>query len=272
MELLPEVADSPCNDKSDSIEAENITSQINSQTEILVGRVSDLRCGHKVQEAKTDCNENCRKRSLSTDYSVSESKKQRLVDEKTNNITQSLRDVRVGSVDSMMDSGEVDSVCSETCGLRDVKLEGPAFIKERQMSMDSTRDSGIGESSREVEGDKARTSTDEENEADVDGIDDDDDDDDGTCWQPKQKISVSKRLPGRMCEGLFSPVAVIVECLMWLFILENTYFFISPNRYVFQGAEVYSTTTKIKKSDMNSRESDDVGSDSDSEMSDADNL
>lgn len=200
-ELLPEPTDTPNNQKQDS-EAENITNQINSETEILVGKVSGHRCGHTIQETKTDCNENCRKRSLSSDFSPSESKRQKLTEEKTNVITQSLRDVRVGSVDSMMDSGEGESVCSESCGFRDIKHAGPAFIKERQMSMDSTRDSGIGESSREVEGEKIRTSTDEDNEADVDDIDDEDDDD-GTCWQPKQRIPISKRLPGEASKSCF---------------------------------------------------------------------
>ena len=193
-ELLPVSTDESNNFKLDS-EAENLTSQINSQTEIFVGKVSNQRCGHTVQESKTDCNENCRKRSLGTsDCPGNDSKRQKLTEEKTNVITQSLRDVRVGSVDSMMDSGEGESVCSETCGLRDLRNAGPGFIKERQMSMDSTRDSGIGESGREVESEKLRASTDE---ADVDDIDDEDDDDE-TCWQPKQKIPLSKLLPGNL--------------------------------------------------------------------------
>lgn len=197
-QLTPELTTEALNNQKQDSEAENLTNQITSQTEIFVGKVSNYRCGHTVQEAKMDCNENCRKRNndCTTKYSESEPKKQKITDEKTSDITQSLRDVRVGSVDSMVDSGEGESVCSESCGFKDLKNMGPAFIKERQCSMDSTRDSGIGESGREAESEKIRISTDEDGEGDVDDIDDEDDD--GTCWQPKQRIPISKRLPGRM--------------------------------------------------------------------------
>lgn len=185
-ELLPDPAETPSEEKQDA-DAESLTNQINSQTEIFVGKISNFRYGHTVQEVKTDCNENCRKRNLEESESHEDPKRLRLCDEKTNVITQSLRDVRVCSVDSVMDSGEGESVCSDNCGLRDLRQSSPSSIKERQMSMDSTRDSGIGENSKEAEGEKARE--------DVDEVDDDEDDD-GTCWQPKQRTAVSKRLPG----------------------------------------------------------------------------
>lgn len=188
--LLPEPTETSSGAKQES-ESDPQTNEINAQAQSLVGKISNFKYGPSIQEVKTDCNENCRKRSLvNSDYSGSDSKRMRLSDEKTNVITQSLREVRVCSVDSTMDSGEGESVCSETCNLRDWKHPSPSLIKERQISMDSTRDSGIGESSKEVEGEKAQGEMDEEDE------DEDDDDDDGTSWHPKQKIAVSKRLPG----------------------------------------------------------------------------
>lgn len=206
-ELLPETAENSTAQKMES-EAETLTKQINSQTEIFVGKINNFRYGHTIveQEVKTDCNENSRKRGLpSSDSTESDSKRLKLNDEKTNVITQSLRDVRVCSVDSMMDSGEGESVCSDTCGFRDLKHASPSLIKERQMSMDSTRDSGIGESSKEVEGEKSRRGTNEEDDDDDNGDEDDDEDDDGTCWQPKHRVPISKRLPGkrRFCAGIF---------------------------------------------------------------------
>lgn len=188
-ELLPESAETSSNSIKQESESEVQTNEINAQAQSLVGKISNFKYGPSIQEVKTDCNENCRKRTLvNSDYSGSDSKRMRLSDEKTNVITQSLREVRVCSVDSTMDSGEGESVCSETCNLRDWKHPSPSFIKERQISMDSTRDSGIGESSKETEGEKTQGEMDEE---------DDDDDDDGTSWHPKQKIAVSKRLPGK---------------------------------------------------------------------------
>lgn len=169
------------------METDSQLNEINTEAQSLAGQMSSFQYGTSIQELKTDCNDNCRKRSLdSTDFAGSEAKKMRLNDEKTNVITQSLRDVRVCSVDSTMDSGEGESVCSEN-GLRDWKHPSPSMIKERQISMDSTRDSGIGESSKETEGEKGQGDLNEE---------DDDDDDDGTSWHPKQKIPISKRLLG----------------------------------------------------------------------------
>ena len=141
-ELLPEETSNSTKQES---EADSQTIEINTQAQSLVGKISNFKYGPSIQEVKTDCNENSRKRSLvDSDFSGSDSKRMRLSDEKTNVITQSLRDVRVCSVDSTMDSGEGESVCSENCGLRDWKHPSPSMIKERQISMDSTRDSGIG--------------------------------------------------------------------------------------------------------------------------------
>lgn len=185
--LLPESSDTSLNGLKPDLDADSQTSEINAQAQSLVGKINSFKYGPSIQEVKTDCNDNCRKRSFgNTDFSGSEAKKMRLNDEKTNVITQSLRDVRVCSVDSTIDSGEGESVCSEY-GLRDWKHPSPSMIKERQISMDSTRDSGIGESSKETECEKNQGDLDEEDE---------DDDDDGTSWHPKQKVPVSKRLPG----------------------------------------------------------------------------
>lgn len=116
----------------------------------------------------------------------------------------------------------------------------PSSYKERHISVDSARDSGIGENSNldpikyesadEVEKEEAEPSADDflkraeetpTNLADLRGL-----------WQPKVKKSLVDRLP------------------------KDSYYLIPPNRYLFPGAEVYyDPDEKFNSSDESSSDS-----------------
>ncbi|XP_021936542.1 NAD-dependent protein deacetylase sirtuin-1 isoform X2 [Zootermopsis nevadensis] len=93
-----------------------------------------------------------------------------------------------------------------------------SLVVHRHMSVDSMRDSGIGDGSNSV-GSSSGVIT-KERHMSVDSSDDQpksDGDLEGlrACWQPKIRESLAARLP------------------------ENSYYFLAPNRYIFPGAEVY---------------------------------
>lgn len=139
-------------------------------------------------------------------------------------------------------------------------------IKERHISIDSARDSGIGENSNftdidtskfdeetdsknidtnelsETDGNCASTSTTESllqssntNEADMRGF-----------WQPKQKRSITERLP------------------------QKSFYLIHPSRYIFPGAELYiDPDEKINYFDSMSSDSSDSDSETETENIDS---
>lgn len=95
-----------------------------------------------------------------------------------------------------------NSECSTQFTSADLKTS----VKERHISIDSARDSGIGDSSNLPDNITSKNDEDSYDHSHV-GM--------GNYWQPKVKLSLVDRLP------------------------DNSYYLVPPNRYIFPGAEVY---------------------------------
>lgn len=122
------------------------------------------------------------------------------------------------------------SVCSSDTNFTSTDLK--TTTKERHISIDSARDSGIGDSCNLTDSCSSNT----KNDVDIYdsshvGM--------ANFWEPKLKRSLEARLP------------------------ENTYYLVPPNRYIFPGAEVFYDP------DENYTFSDDESSDSDSSDNDS---
>ncbi|PNF42289.1 hypothetical protein B7P43_G05536 [Cryptotermes secundus] len=121
-----------------------------------------------------------------------------------------------GKPSSMVVDSTTDSNTSKNTGVS--STESRCSLVHRHVSVDSMRDSGIGDGSNSVDSSSGVVT--KERRMSVDSSEDQpksegDLEELRTCWQPKIRESLAARLQ------------------------ENTYFLLTPNRYIFPGAEVY---------------------------------
>ncbi|XP_015589565.1 NAD-dependent protein deacetylase sirtuin-1 [Cephus cinctus] len=104
-------------------------------------------------------------------------------------------------------------------------------LKPRHVSIDSALDSGIGDSCNSIDSTDGKTNADNNDVSKIHDLE-------RRCWQPKLKESLAKRLP------------------------ENSYYQMTPGRYIFPGAEIYSDLDDYDRCSL-SANSDSSDSDSD---------
>ncbi|KAK7869073.1 hypothetical protein R5R35_000792 [Gryllus longicercus] len=161
--------------------------------------------------------------------------------------------IHPASADSTFGNGRVTSSSVSVC----------ASVNNRQLSVDSMRDSGIGDGTNSVDSSAscgASPMASKEHHMSVDSSDEapkceDDIEALRACWQPKIRESLASRLP------------------------EDSYYFMQPNTYIFPGAEVFydpddTEHSVYSGSGSSSSDSSDSGSnasdDSDGEDAEAD--
>ncbi|KAJ9584477.1 hypothetical protein L9F63_021171 [Diploptera punctata] len=129
-------------------------------------------------------------------------------------------------VDSTTDCIPVGNVSERNPGVSSTGSSCGSVV-HRHMSVDSMRDSGIGDGSNSV-----GNSRDDQpkSEDDLEAL--------RACWQPKIRESLAARLP------------------------ENSYYLFTPNRYIFPGAEVYYDPDDNEQSAYSSSSSSSESSDS----------